>query len=90
MCTPSGRFATNQRLCLSLSDFHEDTWDPIWSVSSILTGLLSFMLETTPTSGSIVSSAETKKRYAWESCEFNVNNAIFKEVFPELWKEQKQ
>jgi ubiquitin-protein ligase len=26
MCTPSGRFKTNTRLCLSMSDFHPETW----------------------------------------------------------------
>lgn len=32
------------RLCLSISDFHPDTWNPAWSVGTILTGLLSFMV----------------------------------------------
>lgn len=32
------------RLCLSISDFHPDTWNPAWSVATILTGLLSFMV----------------------------------------------
>ena len=44
MITPNGRFATNKRLCLSISDFHPDTWNPAWSVATILTGLLSFMV----------------------------------------------
>ena len=44
MITPNGRFQTNTRLCLSISDFHPDTWNPAWSVSTILTGLLSFMV----------------------------------------------
>jgi ubiquitin-conjugating enzyme E2 J2 len=56
MITPNGRFKSNQRLCLSISDFHPDTWNPAWSVSTILTGLLSFMVETQPTSGSIETS----------------------------------
>lgn len=44
MISPSGRFKTNIRLCLSISDFHPDTWNPAWSVATILTGLLSFMV----------------------------------------------
>lgn len=44
MITPNGRFKINTRLCLSISDFHPDTWNPAWSVSTILTGLLSFMV----------------------------------------------
>ncbi len=59
MITPNGRFKVNQKLCLSISDFHPDTWNPAWSVSTILTGLLSFMVENTPTSGSTESSDGT-------------------------------
>lgn len=44
MITPNGRFQTNTRLCLSISDFHPDTWNPAWSAATILTGLLSFMV----------------------------------------------
>ena len=51
MTTPNGRFKVNTRLCLSISDFHPDTWNPAWSVSTILTGLLSFMIENSPTIG---------------------------------------
>ena len=51
MCTPNGRFKVHTRLCLSMSDFHPETWNPMWSVSTILMGLYSFMLEDTPTLG---------------------------------------
>ncbi|MEQ2214092.1 Ubiquitin-conjugating enzyme E2 J2 [Xenoophorus captivus] len=47
-------------LCLSITDFHPDTWNPAWSVSTILTGLLSFMVEKGPTLGSIETSDYTK------------------------------
>lgn len=43
MITPSGRFQINTRLCLSISDFHPDTWNPSWTVSTIIMGLISFM-----------------------------------------------
>lgn len=43
MITPSGRFQVNTRLCLSISDFHPDTWNPSWTVSTIIMGLISFM-----------------------------------------------
>jgi ubiquitin-conjugating enzyme E2 J2 len=39
MLTESGRFQTHKRLCLSMSDYHPETWNPMWSVSSILAGL---------------------------------------------------
>ena len=79
MMTPNGRFKTDTRLCLSISDYHPDTWNPAWSVSTILTGrsivfnltlsltfsgLLSFMLERSPTLGSIETSDWEKKQFA--------------------------
>ncbi|VDL98845.1 unnamed protein product [Schistocephalus solidus] len=86
MITPNGRFSCNTRLCLSISDFHPDTWNPAWSVSTILTGLLSFMLENTPTMGSINTSTAAKKVFAKESGEFNLKNELFVELFPDLVK----
>ncbi|CAG2120353.1 unnamed protein product [Medioppia subpectinata] len=31
MLTPNGRFKCGVRLCLSISDFHPDSWNPAWS-----------------------------------------------------------
>lgn len=89
MFTPNGRFKTNKRLCLSISDFHPDTWNPAWSISTILTGLLSFMLENTPTLGSIESTLREKQKYARDSLEFNLKNEIFCELFPDVVAEIK-
>lgn len=51
MTTPNGRFATNTKLCLSMTDYHPETWNPMWSVGTILTGLLSFMYDSQATTG---------------------------------------
>lgn len=90
MLTPNGRFKTNTRLCLSISDFHPDTWNPAWSVGTILTGLLSFMLESTPTLGSTETSVYERKEYAKKSLLFNMKNETFKELFPEICTEIQQ
>uniref|UniRef100_A0A915PZ10 Ubiquitin-conjugating enzyme E2 J2 n=1 Tax=Setaria digitata TaxID=48799 RepID=A0A915PZ10_9BILA len=87
MLTPSGRFQTNTRLCLSISDFHPDTWNPAWTVSTIITGLLSFMNDTAPTLGSITSSDAEKRVLARKSREFNLKDRIFCELFSDLAKE---
>jgi len=84
MITPSGRFVVNSRLCLSISDFHPDTWNPAWSVSTILTGLLSFMLEKSPTLGSIETSDYTKRQLAAQSGSFNLRDNTFCELFPDI------
>ncbi|XP_041479372.1 ubiquitin-conjugating enzyme E2 J2-like [Lytechinus variegatus] len=90
MITPNGRFKTNTRLCLSISDFHPDTWNPAWSVSTILTGLLSFMVEKNPTWGSIETTDFVKKQFAHDSGAFNIKNSTFVELFPDTAKEIKQ
>ncbi|XP_063983572.1 ubiquitin-conjugating enzyme E2 J2 [Diachasmimorpha longicaudata] len=83
MTTPNGRFKVNTRLCLSISDFHPDTWNPAWSVATILTGLLSFMIEKSPTLGSINTTDWEKRQYASQSLEFNLRDKIFCELFPD-------
>jgi ubiquitin-conjugating enzyme E2 J2 len=83
MCTPSGRFQPNRRLCLSMSDFHPESWNPMWSVSTILTGLYSFMLDSNPTLGSIETSDRKKRQLAASSLAYNVKDGAFVKLFPE-------
>jgi ubiquitin-conjugating enzyme E2 J2 len=85
MMTPNGRFAPNAKLCMSMTDFHPESWNPLWSVGTILTGLLSFMHdEAQATTGAIVTSSEEKRRLAAGSMASNVKAAAFRKVFPDL------
>ncbi|CAG0920422.1 unnamed protein product [Notodromas monacha] len=90
MITPNGRFKTNVRLCLSISDFHPDLWNPAWSVSTILTGLLSFMLESSYTLGSVETSDKEKADLAHQSLEFNLADKVFLELFPDCVEEMRE
>ena len=85
MITPSGRFVPNRRLCLSMSDFHPESWNPMWSISTILRGLYSFMITNDPTLGSINNTSDTvKRKYAAASLEYNIKNTpTFVKLFPE-------
>ncbi|TKS70854.1 Ubiquitin-conjugating enzyme E2 J2 [Collichthys lucidus] len=71
-------------------DFHPDTWNPAWSVSTILTGLLSFMVEKGPTLGSIETSDYTKRQLSAQSLAFNLKDKVFCELFPDVVDEMKQ
>jgi ubiquitin-conjugating enzyme E2 J2 len=84
MLTPNGRYETGRRLCLSISDFHPETWVPTWSVSSILNGVLSFMLEDSPSTGCIQTSVAERQRLRGKTAAFNANDPIFCKLFPEL------
>jgi ubiquitin-conjugating enzyme E2 J2 len=94
MLTPNGRFKPNRRLCLSMSDFHPESWNPMWSISTILMGLCSFMLDNKPTTGSIETTAATKRKFAGESLEYNVKqDKLFCSLFPEyveLWEKREE
>lgn len=83
MLTPSGRFQPDRRICFSMSDFHPGSWNPAWSVATILTGLLSFMLSDEMTTGSVTSSDDHKRAFAQRSHAWNILQPRFKEAFPE-------
>ncbi|KAH0877733.1 hypothetical protein HID58_065127 [Brassica napus] len=100
MTTPNGRFITQKKICLSMSDFHPESWNPMWSVSSILTGLLSFMLslnvvlvvqmDTSPTTGSVNTTVAEKQRLAKSSLAFNCKTPAFRKLFPEYVEKYNQ
>lgn len=84
MMTPNGRFKTHTKICMSMSDFHPESWNPMWSVGSILIGLHSFMLEEAVTYGSITTTSADKRKLAVESLKHNLTNKQFCELFPHL------
>uniref|UniRef100_A0A0N5ALE0 Ubiquitin-conjugating enzyme E2 J2 n=1 Tax=Syphacia muris TaxID=451379 RepID=A0A0N5ALE0_9BILA len=90
MMTPSGRFRTNTRLCLSFTDFHPDMWNPSWTVSTILIGLQSFMNGFDPGVGSFLSSDVEKRKFARESWQFNLKDRVFCELFEHLADEIRE
>ncbi|SGY74409.1 BQ5605_C005g03362 [Microbotryum silenes-dioicae] len=75
MMTPSGRFAPSQAICTSMSSFHPSTWNPAWSVNTILVGLLSFMLGDEITTGAFIVR---------ECDDYRSREASFRQGFPRL------
>ncbi|CAE8689998.1 unnamed protein product, partial [Polarella glacialis] len=84
MVTPSGRLEIGRRLCLSMTDFHPESWNPAWSVETILVGLLSFFVSDTEHGfGALSSSVEERQRLAAESWTTNAASPEFVALFPE-------
>jgi ubiquitin-conjugating enzyme E2 J2 len=81
MLTPNGRFETDRTLCLSMSEFHPESWAPAWSVSTIIKGVLSFMLEDEQTTGGLITTDATKRELAVASHVFNAAHADFRQLF---------
>lgn len=69
LLTPNGRFQTEEKICLSISNYHPETWLPSWSIRTALVALRSFM--TTPGNegaiGSLNFSPEERKKLAAKS-----------------------
>ncbi|CAN1281534.1 Ubiquitin-conjugating enzyme E2 32 [Linum perenne] len=43
LLTPNGRFETQTKVCLSISNHHPEHWQPSWSVRTALVALIAFM-----------------------------------------------
>ncbi|KAI9859311.1 MAG: hypothetical protein M1824_003825 [Vezdaea acicularis] len=43
--TPSGRFEVNRDICLSISGFHEEAWQPAWGIRTALLAIRGHMSE---------------------------------------------
>jgi ubiquitin-conjugating enzyme E2 J2 len=81
LSNPRAFIQVNTKLCLSLSDFHPESWNPMWSVSSILVGLQSFMGESHATSGSMTSTYAGKRTFAAQSLDYNCRNRYYFALF---------
>ena len=64
MITPNGRFKENTRICMSMSDYHPESWNPLWNVHTIVIGLISFMCDTERTAGCVITDDATKRKLA--------------------------
>ncbi|KAI2490075.1 hypothetical protein MHU86_24517 [Fragilaria crotonensis] len=69
--TPSGRFDTNTKICLSFSAFHPELWQPAWGIRLILEALIAFL--PSPADGAIGAldwTAPERQRLAKKSVNF--------------------
>lgn len=65
MLTPSGRFEVNKKICLSISSFHPETWQPSWGIRTALLAIMAFF-ETEPKGavGSLDAPPAERRRLA--------------------------
>lgn len=71
LLTPNGRFQINVKICLSVSAYHPEHWQPSWSIRTVLLALISFM--PTPGNGAIGAlehTAEERRAFAVQSVQW--------------------
>jgi len=91
MITPSGRFQPNHNICFSYTNYHPETWSCMFNASHVALGLLSFMNDLNDRgNGCIVTSDEEKKMLAKASIQFNLNNKVVNDLFPEIVSKLKE
>ena len=73
-----------------MSDYHPETWNPMWSVATLLNGLLAFMLDDSPAIGVCASTAEEKRALAVQSWDFNRRDKVLHELFPQHLAEENR
>mmetsp|Transcript_311 Transcript_311/g.264 ORF Transcript_311/g.264 Transcript_311/m.264 type:complete len:145 (+) Transcript_311:28-462(+) len=49
--TMNGRFCIDEGICLSVTEYHPESWNPAWTVSHIILGLITFWLSDEDTAG---------------------------------------
>ena len=94
MRTPSGRFEPSKKICFSMSDFHPELWNPMWSIRSILTGLISFMNSDEITTGGVRSTSDHRinlARQSFKQCLENdaLASELFKDELERIGKERE-
>eukprot|EP00903_Cladosiphon_okamuranus_P006195 g6092.t1 len=84
--TPNGRFSTGMKICLTISSYHPEHWQPAWGIRLILEALISFF--PSPSQGALGGldwSPEERKRLAAESREWKCYKCgLAIDLLPEL------
>lgn len=79
--TPNGRFDTRVKICLSVTTFHKEAWQPVWGVRTMLLAIREhFRVEDKGAIGYLGVSEEDRRKLAEEShkyqcctCGYNVS-----------------
>lgn len=82
MLNPSGRFEVGADICLSATAFHQETWQPVWTVRTLVSALRSHMATKAVEIGGIEASARRRQVLAQRSRSFTckhcaTNHALF-------------
>lgn len=94
MLTPSGRFRINESICMSMTAWHPESWNPAWNIGTLTLGFSSFMHDDTDRGvASIQETPAVRRALAVESMAHNMKNATFVSLFPDViaeWEARKE
>ncbi|XP_071954904.1 ubiquitin-conjugating enzyme E2 J1-like [Antedon mediterranea] len=98
LLTPTGRFKIAMNICLSISGHHPETWQPSWSIRTVLLAIMGFMpthgggaigsLDYTPEERKVL--AKRSKDWQCPVCKVKNKNILPEETSQEKAKEMQQ
>ncbi|KAJ1964487.1 hypothetical protein IWQ62_002917, partial [Dispira parvispora] len=63
--TPNGRFQLHKKICMTMTEYHPEQWQPAWDIRCILLALISYMpSEVSNSVGDLNYSVEQRKQLA--------------------------
>ncbi|KAG0100221.1 hypothetical protein BGZ93_003391 [Podila epicladia] len=66
--TPNGRFELNKKVCLSITGYHPEYWQPAWGIRTVLVAVMGFLpTESKGAIGGLDISVEARKALAVRS-----------------------
>ncbi|KAG2232392.1 hypothetical protein INT48_007296 [Thamnidium elegans] len=69
--TPNGRFELNTKICLSITGFHPEFWQPAWGIRTVLLAVIGFFpTEARGAIGGLDYTKEERKRLAKKSIDW--------------------
>lgn len=73
--TPNGRFTAGSKICLTNTDYHMESFSPIWTIEQMMMGIYSIFIEDKDHGIShITVSMHERKLYAESSIEYNLKH----------------
>jgi ubiquitin-conjugating enzyme E2 J1 len=75
MLTPSGRFMTGQKICLTNSGYHKEQWTPMWNIKNMVIGFVSvFLSDDTQGISHIKETPAERRAKAENSMHYNMTH----------------
>ena len=72
----NGAFNPNDKICLSITDYHPESWNPAWTVTHIILGCISFWMQDERTAGSLYNFWNNDPAYHQKKAAYLSRNTV--------------